>query len=254
MTSGPTWGSGTRAERRVRSCTPRRYDARHELQPEPCTHPAPEAPGGTSEMNTPFLRAGAMLAGAAVIASTMTIHPATATNALRSITSNATKKCNSASPCTAATNSGSGAGLAGSNTGVGDGVDGNSNNNNGLGGVTYNPSKTNGGRSGVYGIDASSDGGFANVGITGQSTTGTGVRGVSVNNYGVTGLSQSGTGVVGSSGSGIGVVGQSNSNLGIEGVSLSGLPAIQAVSTTHSAAMLAYGGTSNDFGGYSLEA
>jgi hypothetical protein len=186
-------------------------------------------------MKTRLLRAGAMLAGAAVIATTMSIYPATATNALRSAAPNKTKKCDSASACTAATNSGGGAGLAGFNTGVGDGVDGNSNNNNGLGGTTYNPSGKNGGRSGVYGVDGSTDGGNGNVGVTGQSAG-------------------SGTGVRGQSATGTGVVGWSYSNVGIVGLSFGQAPGIEGFSASESPGILAYGGTSGDSGGMSLEA
>jgi len=176
-----------------------------------------------------------MLAGAAVIATTMAIYPATATNAFGSGTASKTKKCDSATACTAASNSGGGAGLQGFNTGVGDGVDGNSNNNNGLGGTTFNPSNTNGGRSGVYGVDASTDGGNGNVGITGASGgAGTGVRGQSV--------------------SGVGVVGWSYYNAGIEGLSLGGGPGIEGASYSEAAGILAFGGTSGDGSGVSLEA
>jgi hypothetical protein len=186
-------------------------------------------------MKTQLLRAGAMLAGAAVIATTMAIYPATATNAFGSGTASKTKKCDSASACTAASNSGGGAGLAGFNTGFGDGVDGNSNNNNGLGGTTFNPSNTNGGRSGVYGVDASTDGGNGNVGVTGASGgAGTGVRGQSV--------------------SGVGVVGWSSYGVAIQGFALGGEPAMEGVSDSQSPGVLADGGTSSDSGGLSLEA
>ncbi len=176
-----------------------------------------------------------MLAGAAVIATTMAIYPVAATNAGQSGTASKTKKCNTATPCTSASNAGSGAGLTGYNTGVGDGVDGNSNNNNGLGGTTFNPSIQNGGRSGVYGVDASTDGGDGNVGVTGQSAG-------------------SGTGVRGQSSTGYGVVGWSYSNVGIEGYSFGSAPGIEAISLSESPGILTYGGSSNDSSGLSFEA
>jgi hypothetical protein len=190
---------------------------------------------GQSEMKTRFVQAGAMLAGAAVIATTMAIYPVAATNVGQSGTASKTKKCNAATPCMSASNAGSGAGLTGYNTGTGDGVDGNSDANNGLGGTTSNPSTKNGGRSGVYGVDASTDYGNMNVGVTGQSFgAGTGVRGVGA--------------------TGVGVVGYSYSGIGMEGYSFGSAPGIEGTAFSESPAILAYGGSSNDSSGLSFEA
>jgi hypothetical protein len=173
-------------------------------------------------MNDRVFQAGAMLAGAAVIAAAMAINPATA-NGIHQLVKSAAKvvKCTSSNACSGGTNSGNGPGVQGTNLAAGDGVDGYSNNNNGVGAVTYNPSSTNGGRSGLFGVDSSTDSGTGNVGVTGLSGNGTGVRGQSTYGQGVAGWSTFGPGLYGLSGS--------------------TAPAIEAV-----------GGTSNDGGGVSL--
>ena len=172
-------------------------------------------------MKERFVQIGATLTGAAIIGTALAVHPVTAMG-MRQAVFNVTRVCNSSKACSAETNKGTGAGFMGMNTGVGDGVDGTSKKNNGIGAVTYNPSATNGGRSGLYGVDASTDNGSGNVGVTGQSANGTGVRGQSTYGLGVVSLSTYGT----------------------------AFQAVVSPANTHSA-IDAFGGT-NDATGYSL--
>jgi hypothetical protein len=171
-------------------------------------------------MKERFAQIGAMLAGAAIIGTALSVHPVAA-KGTQQLRSNLSKTCSSSNPCSKETNKGSGAGFEGLNIGTGDGVDGLSDNNNGVGAVTYNPSSTNGGRSGLFGVDGSTDGGGGNVAVTGLSTNGTGVRGQSTNGLGVAAWSDS-------------------------------YPALQAISYSKATAIWAIGGTSADAGGYSL--
>jgi hypothetical protein len=171
-------------------------------------------------MNHRFFQAGAMLAGAAVIAAAMAVNPATAHDVAQFVKSAAkVVKCNSSTACSGGTNSGNGPGVQGTNLASGDGVDGYSNNNNGVGAVTYNPSATNGGRSGLFGVDSSTDGGAGNVGVTGLSVNGTGVRGQSTYGFGVAGWSTEGGGLFGLAGGEApaieGVGGTSNDSSGL---------------------------------------
>ena len=119
------------------------------------------------------------------------------------------------------TSTSGGAGVAGSSvSGIGtfgvstnaNGVWGQSANNDGTDGFTANPSASQAGRSGVYGLDNSSDGGSGNFGITGQSANGAGVQG---------NASGFGTGVLGTANTHIGVLGtgaQGTSAVGVWGV------------------------------------
>jgi hypothetical protein len=99
------------------------------------------------------------------------------------------------------------------------GVSGTSANSDGTDGFTTNPSASQAGRSGVYGLDSSSDGGNGNFGVTGQSADGDGVQGNSTDQFGVYGTSEFYSGVygfseddVGTWGYGVfGVVGQCDS-------------------------------------------
>ena len=184
--------------------------------------PAPRgARKAQSEMNHRFFQAGATLAGAAVIAAAMATIPAIANGNKLHAHPAKVVTCNSKQYCTGGANSGSGGGVQASNTGLGDGMDATSQNNNAVTGFTFNPSKTKTAASGVYGVDASTDKGLGNVGVTGVSGYGTGVRGQST--------------------FGQGVVGWSNDSAGVE-----------ALSFSQSAAIVGVGGTANDSNGMSL--
>ncbi len=67
----------------------------------------------------------------------------------------------------------------------GGGVVGASSNNDGMDATTYNPSKSKTPRSGIFGYDASTDGGSLNNGVGGYSLNGVGVSGTSTNGTGV---------------------------------------------------------------------
>src|SRR5579863_10124307 len=184
--------------------------------------PAPRgARKAQSEMKDRFFQAGAMLTGAAIIGATMATIPAIANGNKLHAQPAAVVKCNSKKYCIGGVNSGVGGGIQASGTGLGDGIDATSQNNNAVTGFTFNPSKTKSAASGVYGVDSSTDKGTGNVGVTGVSSFGTGVRG------------QSSTGQ--------GVVGWSDGSAGVEGLSF-----------TESAAIVGVGGTANDSGGMSL--
>jgi hypothetical protein len=141
--------------------------------------------------------------------------------------------CNGYSPCIGGTNSGSGPGVEGVNRGSGNGLYALADNNDGVNGTTVNPSKSQRGRSGVYGADNSSDGGSGNAGVSGSST--------------------SGLGVIGTTTSFNGVFGQSTSNFGVVAQSGSNVSLAASVSTgDFSPAIWAIGGTTNDSNGYSI--
>lgn len=74
----------------------------------------------------------------------------------------------------------------------GGGVVGVSSNNDGMDATTYNPSATKTPRSGIFGYDASTDGGSKNNGVGGYSGYGTGVSGSSSHGYGVDAVSSGG--------------------------------------------------------------
>jgi hypothetical protein len=152
-------------------------------------------------MNDRVFQVGAMLAGAAVIAAAMAVNPATAHDIQQFVKLATVVKCNSSNACSGGTNRGNGPGVQGTNLAAGDGVDGYSKTNNGVGAVTYNPSSTNGGRSGLFGVDSSTDGGTGNIGVTGLSVHGTGVRGQSTYGQGVAGWSTYGPALYGLAGS-----------------------------------------------------
>ncbi len=67
----------------------------------------------------------------------------------------------------------------------GGGVVGQSSNNDGMDATTFSPSNTKTPGSGIFGYDASTDGGTQNTGVAGLSTNGSGVYGKSTNSVGV---------------------------------------------------------------------
>jgi hypothetical protein len=163
----------------------------------------------------------AILAGAGLIGTALAAHPASAGRAGSYSKFAASKTCSKSTPCLSGANTGSGDGVDGSSV-TNDGMAGRSQNNDGTTGFTTNPSKTQMGRSGVYGADQSTDGGTNNAGISGGSPNGYGALGNSVTGFGVYGASNSGVGVFGSSTSANGVVGNTtstNGNSAVAGIS-----------------------------------
>src|SRR5580658_5325533 len=144
----------------------------------------------------------AILSGAALIGTALAADPALAGRAGnasplgRAISNKAA--CSKSTPCLLGSNTGSGDGVDG-NSVTNDGMAGRSQNNDGTTGFTTNPSKTQMARSGVYGADQSTDGGTANSGVSGASPNGYGVLGNSVTGFGVYGASSSGVAIYGAS-------------------------------------------------------
>jgi hypothetical protein len=128
--------------------------------------------------------------------------------------------------------------LTETNSGKGEGIDGFSNKNNGVRGVTHFASTSNTSfKAGVTGLDLSSSG-LYNAGVFGESTSGFGLMGSSLTGTGANGSSQ-GTGVSGfSTGGGTGVLGiaSSGTGLGVEGSGgTAGVQALNTSSTSSSA-------------------
>jgi hypothetical protein len=121
--------------------------------------------------------------------------------------------------------------VQGLNSGSGNGLFAFAYNNDAINGTTVNPSYSRGGRSGVYGVDNSSDGGNGNAGVSGYSGNGTGVWGTSTTNSGVFGLSSEygGWGVLATS--------QSSVSLAASPTSASEIQTIQAIGGTNSDAL-----------------
>ena len=184
-------------------------------------------------MSDSFFKAGTMLGGAAVIAAAMAVNPATAGDFRHLMRPDKVTSCSSASAC-----------IGGSNSGAGIGAYGSARNGDGVEGVTSNPSSRQTGRAGIYGLDQSSDGGYLDSGVYGQSTTGTGVFGDSTNNTGVAGESQNA----------VGVFAWSPNYIGINAVSVTGTPLVASFGGpgSENAAIEAIGGTSGDPSGESL--
>ena len=119
------------------------------------------------------------------------------------------------------------------------GVLGNSAAGYGVVGRTHYNATTAGGRSGVLGMDLSSNGTNSDAGVLGTSPNGTGVAGQSDAGYGVSGVSNGFVGVVGQSTTGMGVYGQSLENgSGVYGISGSSY-GVSAFSYNGEAALLA---------------
>jgi hypothetical protein len=187
----------------------------------------------------------AILAGGGIVGTALAAHPAMAGHAAAHARS-ASKSCSKSTPCLSGANTGSGDGIDGSSV-LNDGMAGRSQNNDGTTGFTTNPSKTQMGRSGVYGADQSTDGGTANDGISGLSVNGTGAFGNSTTGYGVFGMS----------GSGIGMFGSSTSSTGIEGTTAAtnGSSAVAGISNgTSGHANGVYGRSTNGPGVYGTAA
>lgn len=118
-----------------------------------------------------------------------------------------------------------GTGVVGIST-SGSGTAGESTSGYGVVGTTTNPSKTNGDeRSGVYGEDLSSDGGFRNDGVDGVSTDGTGVSGQSTGGDGVAGQSTNLYGIEAHSTNDAGVYTESDNFIGAWATGPTGLVA-----------------------------
>jgi hypothetical protein len=194
-------------------------------------------------MNDRLFRVGALLGGAAIIATAMAVNPATANDLHQLLKSAKVKNCSSSNACIGGNNSSSGPGVVGTNSSFGNGVFASAANNDGVSAQTTNPSITQKARSGVYGNDASTDGGSGNCGVCGHSVHGTGVAGYSDDNFGVTGFGN----VYGVSGQGslAGVAAFGNGEYALTAQSSSGAkaPTIEAI-----------GGTSGDTSGLSLYA
>jgi hypothetical protein len=152
-------------------------------------------------MNFRLFQTAATLAGATVIGTAMAIIPAAGNDLHHALKSNAKTTCNSNSPCIDGTNEGAGPAVQGVNQSVGNGIFGVADKNDGVNGTTYNPSGTLKARSGVYGVDLSTDGGTRNAGVSGGTTNGTGVLATSVNGTGMSAISSFGLSIYGYSSS-----------------------------------------------------
>ncbi|MBV9648359.1 MAG: hypothetical protein JO043_12895, partial [Candidatus Eremiobacteraeota bacterium] len=106
-------------------------------------------------MNDVLFRTGALLGGAAIIATAMAVNPATATDVQKIVHQNGVKTCNSSKPCSGGTNTGIGPGVQAENTSYGNGLYAQAANNDGVSSQTTNPSSQRNARSGVYGFDGS---------------------------------------------------------------------------------------------------
>jgi hypothetical protein len=158
-------------------------------------------------MNERLFRAGALLAGAAIIGAAMAVNPATASDVQRIMHAAKMVNCNSSNPCSGGANKGTGAGVQGTNTGSGDGVVGLSSSSNGVYGVTTYQGSPSVWTAGVSGLDNSTSG-IYNAGVYGSSTTGIGVHGASVDGPGLIGDSNAGYGVLARTYLGIPILGQ----------------------------------------------
>ena len=147
-------------------------------------------------MSDMLFRTGALLGGAAIIATAMAVNPATATDVQKIVRPDLVKACKSPKPCIEGKNGSTGPGVEAVNTYYGNGLYAQAANNDGVSSQTTNPSSQQSGRSGVYGFDGSSDGGGGNAGVSGGSTDGVGVLGSSTNHWGVYGLSANSNGIV----------------------------------------------------------
>jgi hypothetical protein len=184
----------------------------------------------------------AILGAAGLIGTALAADPAIAGHGGSLAPAAASKACAKSTPCVSGANKGTGDGVDGSSV-VNDGMAGRSQNNDGTTGFTTNPSKTQMGRSGVYGADQSTDGGTDNSGVSGGSPNG----------YGVLGGSVTGFGVYGSSSSGVAVYGTSTGTNGVEGVTsaTNGSSAVAGISGgTSGHANGVYGRSSNGPGAY----
>ena len=150
-------------------------------------------------MNDVLFRTGALLGGAAIIATAMAVNPATANDVQKIVHPNGLKACSSSKPCIGGKNSSTGPGVEAENTYYGNGLYAQAANNDGVSSQTTNPSLQQSGRSGVYGFDGSSDGGSGNAGVSGGSTNGFGVLGSSTGHWGIYGVSTNDYGIFGQS-------------------------------------------------------
>jgi len=148
-------------------------------------------------MNQRFFQIASTLAGAAIIGTAVAVIPATGDTLHRPIKTGAQTTCNSSKPCVGGTNKGAGPGVQGVNQYFGNGIFGVASNNDGVNGTTYNPSSKQKSRSGVYGVDLSTDGGAGNAGVSGNTTNGTGVLANSVNGIGMAAYSSNGEAIIG---------------------------------------------------------
>jgi len=193
--------------------------------------------------STTATKVAILLGGSAVIGAAVAMNPAIADDAHSLLKTFGLTTCNSSSPCTEFKNLGSGPAIRGDGT-IGIGVKAVSNSNaavdarstsaegvvavsqssNAVRGSTSNPSGSMPARSGVLGVDASTDRGSGNTGVTGFSANGTGVSGTTDHNSadgipraGVVGVDASTVGI-----EDIGVSGSSTNGTGVQGVTSGG--------------------------------
>lgn len=129
-----------------------------------------------------LLQTGTLLSGAILIGTVAAGHPAFAQ--YRVLPAAKVSNCLRATPC-----------IGGSNSGTGAGVLGTSATNDGIDATTTNASNSQRGRSGLFGYDASTDGGTGNNGIAGYSVSGTGGRGTSMSGNGLWAESSDSSGI-----------------------------------------------------------
>ena len=139
-----------------------------------------------------ILRSWALLIGSALIVTSAIVQPASATISGALPGPNMLTKCNSIFTCIGGSNAGNGAGTEGVNTGGGVGGFFVSNKNDGIDAQTKSPSLTGRPSSAIYGLDASTDGGNTNRGVSGVSAAGIGVYGQTGSAEGVEAVSNDG--------------------------------------------------------------
>lgn len=139
-------------------------------------------------------------AGAFIVATVPFTTSGTAATILAALT------CTSTSPCSSATNTGTGPAFLGSSS-KGHGV---------IGYTRFASTNGTNGESAVFGQDLSTTGTF-DMGVQGFSIRGYGVRGKSTSNIGMRGDSATSIGVEGTSTNGVAVAGVSTNNIGVQG-------------------------------------